>query len=427
MIVESVYAPLKVAVPFHNSKAMVRCLLAGRTGGKTYAGVNEGFKVSIEGNDKTLVPNRGIFTCQSDELIEQNLIPVIEETLPRKFVRKFNSKGIWFINDSVIKFRTGYNPEGFRGAHCNWMFMDEAREFPNVKAFQNFVLGAKNGFQVWMSSTPKGKNWIYWNIIKKWRDGNPDYDVFLWDSYQNKFRNEETLAKVKEALNGDEKLIQQELYAQIVSMEGLVWPVEEEELNVDMPGSFYDIICGVDFGHDHPTVFETIARTDNYWVGIDEVVFRQKPTSYTIAQAVKIDDKFGNQVKFYCDPSRPDIIQDMRHTKGTDGRLLRAYPAENDVDAGISKVGTWMDDRRLRLARGQLKLFRDQYTGYAYGDNDKPIKEEDDTCDAMRYAVMAAHGVSDIKIIIVTTNDIMVDLHPRNRGDILLPTNSMQW
>lgn len=431
MTIELPYCPLDVAKPFHDSSAMVRLLLAGRTGGKTFAGVNEGFmvalggKLDLFGNIRIPTPNRGVFTCFSDELIEQNLIPVIEDTLPRKYVRKWNSRGIWFVNDSVIKFRTGFNPEAFRGMHNNWAFFDEAREFPNDKGYQNFMLGAKNGVMVWMSSTPKGKNWLYWNIIKKWKDGDKNYAVFLWDSYQNKYRSEETLQQILGALNGDQKLIEQELYAKIISMEGMVWDVAEEDLDCKMPASFSEVICGLDFGHDHPTVFEVFGKVDPYWALIDEVSFRQKPTSYTVAQAVKLDDKYANQVRFFCDPARPDLIQELRQTKGTDGHLLKAFPAENDVDAGISKVDTMMHNGLFRIVVGEGKLFRDQYTGYTYGPNDKPIKDNDDACDSVRYACMAAHGVSDSRIYTVKQEDLEMQRSHRNKWD--LPIARQEW
>lgn len=413
--------------------AMVRLLNTGRTGGKTYSCVNEGFMVALGGKTDPVtgavripVPNRGTFTCYSDELIEQNIVPVIEETLPRKWVRKWNSKGIWFTNDSVIKFRTGFNPDAFRGMHNNWMFMDEAREFPTDKAYQNFMLGAKNGVMVWMSTTPKGKNWVYWDIIKKWRDGDKNYEVFLWDSYENKYRSEETLQQIKSALNGDQRLIDQELYARIISMEGMVWDVPEEELDCEMPNSFSDIVCGLDFGHDHPTVFEVLGKTDIGWVLIDEVSFRQKPTSYTIERAVELHDKYAGSIRFFCDPSRPDIIQELRMTKGADGKYLRAFPAMNDMDPGISKVDTMMHNKTFWIVRGRGQLFRDQYTGYCYGNNDKPIKDNDDACDAVRYACMACHGDSDTRIIVVSHEDLEMRRKRIHRAPSI-PIVTQEW
>jgi len=253
---------------FHNSPAHFRTMVAGRSGGKTIAGVNEGFAMALNGCGKLPVPNHGIFISPTADMIEDDLLPVVEKFLPRAFInkRRTTKKKIVFSNGSTIILRSAYKGDRLRGLHKNWAYFDEMAFLENSKALDNILLGLEAGGYIWGATTPKGYNWFYKRMVKPALEGknvdegeyvslDGNYFAIKWVTFDNPFRNVEEVNRILDSIKND-KQRRQEIYADFVSFEGAIYKIEDEEILAPIPKIYTDVAVGVDYGFAHPTVFE---------------------------------------------------------------------------------------------------------------------------------------------------------------------------
>lgn len=87
---------------------------------------------------------------------------------------------------------------------------------------------------------------------------------------------------------------------------------------------------------------------------------------------------------WYCDPSRPDSIRDLRLSN------VWVRPASNNILAGVDAVSTRIEQRRLLISNECTALIAESQ-GYVYDPDkqgEKPEPGSDHTMDALRYMVM---------------------------------------
>lgn len=137
--------------------------------------------------------------------------------------------------------------------------------------------------------------------------------------------------------------------------EGLVYPFDES-VHVRIPDEriwFTSKVVGADWGWSDPGVFLDIGVTGHgkdsaLWV-LDEVYESEKPNGWWDSKA-KAFAKAG-QRKFYCDPSRPDRIADLRAAG------CNPVGADNDIEHGVSRVAELLFVREDEAGNKRTRLF----------------------------------------------------------------------
>lgn len=106
---------------------------------------------------------------------------------------------------------------------------------------------------------------------------------------------------------------------------------------------------------------------------------------------------------FWCDPSEPEHIESIRLAMKLAGLPnVRVLAARNAVSAGLDVVGAMLQptptgltgflspalmiDRSCTETRRQLNSYK-----WQDGKDERPLKEDDHTCDALRYALYSEH------------------------------------
>jgi PBSX family phage terminase large subunit len=281
--------------------------------------------------------------------------------------------------------------ERLRGPSIAWFWMDEAALIPE-KAWRILVgrLRAGEYRNAWITTTPKGKNWIYDkfhpdseqqlasvnNVLGVPSYANPhlalDYRTEILDEYGGQFR-------------------QQEVEGAFVKPEGLVHPWFDRETNVRerdaVPQSFDRFLYGVDWGfHPHPAALVAIGvRDGTYWVLAEHYETRNTTADLADTLVGTADgstegwyDRFAPG-PVYCDPSEPANIEQFQR------RSIRAKKADNDVEPGIQHVTSMADDLRVHES---CQAVINEFNQYQYADGgDKPLDENDHAMDALRYAL----------------------------------------
>lgn len=396
------YQPHQHQQKFHESKSRTRLLLSGIRGGKTVAGTVESLIVSLEGKTPYFsAPNVGAVVAATYPMLRDVVLPEFWRFCPPELVREYNRSEmtVTLVNGSVILFRSADNPERLRGLDLNWFWIDEAAIAKKVA--YDILLGrvAQKGGIGWLTTTPKGYNWLYDEVYTPWKEGDKDYDVIVFRSYDNPFFPKSEIQRLKEKYDPD--FFQQELEAKFVLFAGLVYKdfnpiLHVKELEAHEHCSYY--IAGVDWGYTNPAAIEIIGVTYDDKMKVLYEWFEERRTIDQIADAAEILDKDYHIRAFYCDPSEPSFIEQFRR-KG-----MTAIPANNEINYGINAIAEKLRKQELEINKTCKNLIREFQT-YQYPETrtdkpiqEKPVKVDDHALDALRYAIATFKPYQPISI-----------------------------
>lgn len=141
---------------------------------------------------------------------------------------------------------------------------------------------------------------------------------------------------------GKKAVAEREYMCNFDAAEGLVYAHFEREFHVREPhprAQFTEIIVGCDWGWEDPTaliVIGVIGRgRDAVCFVLEEIYQSHMRPSEIAAKAKALRLKYGAvSMSWYGDPSRPDIIDEIRHHA-----KITVKPADNNREAGVGTVG----------------------------------------------------------------------------------------
>jgi PBSX family phage terminase large subunit len=373
--------------------------VAGIGSGKTVAGCARAALASqgYIGDERIRTPNLGIVTAPTYSMLRDATIRTFID-VASDLVKDYNKSEMRMMmwNGSEILFRSTEHPERLRGPSATWWYGDEAALYvPNVWKIMVGRLRQYGQFGwAWITTTPKGRNWIWQKFVQAVRKG---YKLFRAHTQGNPYLSAEFVQGLLEEYVGD--FAAQELAGEFVAFEGLIYSEFNRDLHVTThrPDSFVQVVAGVDWGWTNPGVISVFGVDgDKRMWGLHEEYRRNRRVEEWAEVAKELRDTYGIK-QFFCDPSEPDYIK-VFTDKG-----LKAEGADNTVSTGIQQVKNRLVKRgdgkpRLILSPGfpwTLSEF-DQYQwkpdGKRDGFRDEPMKANDHALDSLRYAVMGVDG-----------------------------------
>lgn len=183
--------------------------------------------------------------------------------------------------------------------------------------------------------------------------------------------------------------------------EGAVYDFFDEQVHcIPSPPTFAKYyLVGADYGTTNPTAFILLGFNDDrspyLWVE-KEYYFDSKEVGHQKTDSEFADDMqaFIGQYpvkRIYLDPSATSFQVELRR------RGLGVVEANNDVLDGIRSVALRLGTGDLKILLGNKCLIREMQS-YAWDPKsaktgiDKPLKQFDHACDALRYVVHSAYG-----------------------------------
>lgn len=174
-----------------------------------------------------------------------------------------------------------------------------------------------------------------------------------------------------------------------VSGEGAVYKDFDKRKMVisdDQLPKFTRMVAGVDWGYDHcGSIVVFGVDDDGRWYLVEEHTSRYKEISYWTRVAKDIQQKYGQNIPFYCDTARPEHIDHFTHAG------INARYGWKSVVAGIELVAELMKTSKFFVKQSAPVKFMDEIYNYRWNDkqtdHDAVIKENDDVMDACRYAI----------------------------------------
>jgi len=312
------------------------------------------------------------------------------------------------------------NPDHIEGGQYDAWWLDEAGQ---MSAWTWTVIQARLGFKegrCLFTTTPYNLGWLYREIYLRAKEADPDYFVSQFESTHNPYYPKREYERAKRTM--DERTFQMRYGGQFRKMSGLVWPemdrwfcheddiAEARQKAQDNPESTR-WIGGMDWGYNNPFVALTgfIDSDDILWLDRERCIEQT-----LLADHVPHLDK---NAEYFADPSGKQQIEEMVAL----GITVNA--ADNDVAMGIERVIARGKTGRLKISPHCSNL-RNEAEMYHYKeDTDKPVKEDDHSCDALRYLVVGIDGKPPPQIISLdyddgTDEDIMFSDDPRYWKDI---------
>lgn len=329
--------------------------------------------------------------------------PMLRDATKRTLLMLLDQLGIAYthhISDNVITITaTGHeiicrsldNPDALRGPNLDYAWVDELSLA--TRAAWAVVIGrVRTGPhpQAWATFTPKGRNFC-WEIWE--RDADPNHPLYRVRTAENP----ELPEGFSESLGYAGVFADQELGGEFVAFEGVVYSAFNRSIHVQSVDCVdWPAVIGVDAGTRNPSAVMTV-RYSGDRRHIQREVYRRGMGARELVAAIEAEADLCNPDAIYVDPSALDVITDLR----ADG--YHAVKANNAVGDGIREVTALLEPTErgpmLTVDPSCVNFITEAET-YSYPDGgkaetDNPIKANDHSQDAVRYACMglAAPGL----------------------------------
>lgn len=336
-------------------------------------------------------PNLGVVTAPTYTMLRDASLRTFEEVAGDLLI-DFNKQQMraTLINGSEVLFRSADRPDRLRGPNLSWCWLDEAAYYSDkvypimVGRLRQF---GKLGY-LWLTTTPKGRNWVYKEFVQTKR---PNRILFQLRTKDSPFLDPEIYDAWVETYVGDFAI--QELEGEFIAFEGLIYPEFNRGLHVTtrLPERFKTVIAGVDWGFTNPGVILVLGVDSDGRMWLLHEEYRRKLLIDEWANLAKQLKELYRIETFYCDPSEPDYIDKFEAV----GCVAKG--ADNTVTTGIQAVRARLIARidglpRLMIAESAIHTATEfeqyQWMEHRHGLREQPMKVNDHTMDALRYAIL---------------------------------------
>ena len=187
--------------------------------------------------------------------------------------------------------------------------------------------------------------------------------------------------------------------------EGLIYPMYEkavcrlEDLPAETTPSEY--VLSMDYGTQNAFAAYLFGKIDKVWYALREYYYsgRESKVQKTDGQylndlvAFIYDIQTGRRIKTIIDPSAASFIALLKKFE----HRFNVIKADNDVADGIRETANALDNGYVKIC-SNCECLVSELSGYTWdpkAEEDKPIKENDHGCDALRYFVKTEHVVRE--------------------------------
>lgn len=275
-------------------------------------------------------------------------------------------------------------------------FLDEVVLLPRSFVEQAMARCSVPGAKLWFNCNPENpRHWFRQEWIKKVNEHNALHLHFLMDD--NPSLDEATKARYRSMFSG--VFYRRFVLGEWAVAEGVIYDMFSEAENVyteetrpvDLEWTGQRVIS-IDYGTTNPMRFlETYDYDGTIYVDSEYDWDSRKE------HRQKTDSQYADDLELFMgdapcevivDPSAASFITELR------SRGIFVAPAENEVLDGIRKTATLIAKRRIKVRNTCIRLL-DDLGAYIWDEKaairgeEKPVKENDHSCDALRYRVNA--------------------------------------
>lgn len=364
---------------------------------------------------------------QAERIFWRPLLECLSDPASRAFVRDVNNTKlrVTFANGSELYVFGAERPEPIRGVGFDLFVTDETDD-PNYTNdfFSNIVMPAlaeRLGRLVKIGS-PKGRGILYEDYLRGQLDSDTydaDYASVQVTAVDAGLIPRAEVERAKRTLNA--RSYAQEYEATFLQPIGVIYDEFDPSVHVvdRLPDTYEETIVGVDWGTAHRGAM-MVARTDRVWVPPANglvgwaaprltIVHEQAHSGmgyddggwWDVAREIQSNYK---PTHWYCDPATglDGYQRQLKNALNGSNPMPSVLPGDNEVRPGIGAVREFLHfDRilgeppRLLIHSSCENLIR-EFGLYRFQPHsqrsdeftDKPVKEDDDSLDALRYLLL---------------------------------------
>lgn len=237
-----------------------------------------------------------------------------------------------------------------------------------------------------MTSTPYSMNWFYSDIYKRWKEGNPDYDVIQWGSGENPAFPQDELEKAKAEL--PKELFERRYMGKFTRLEGLAYPEFDEDEHVVKPFQIPNkglVFAGADFGYNNPNAIVYIWEDPEKKI---YYVFKEFYKAKVLLKDIAYSIQSMQPSYVLADTQAAQNIAELKRFHGV--RCIRS--ADKVKDIGIERIRTLLIEKRLKFF-STCKNTIEEIQSYHYAppksdgtSTEKLVDKYNHAMDALRYA-----------------------------------------
>lgn len=275
-----------------------------------------------------------------------------------------------------VYFRTGTDADSVVGiTNVRGIWCDEAGKYSlyfwdNIEARAAFC-----NCPIMLTTSPYSLNWIFTKIIQPYRKGErPDCMWITARSDENPYFPKDVFEERKKHM--DPRRFKAIYGGEFEQMQGLVYDCFSFEENIIDTADLSEarFFGGIDWGWNDPFVFKIRAITPNGNHYAVSEFYKQHMTLSEIGQTIKAKMQQYKINAIYCDPSRPEHIEELRRPPYS----CPCLPANNAILTGIDLHYELMKSRRFKLIRGANPYTEDELTTYHWPEPED-LKPDQDT------------------------------------------------
>ena len=387
----------------YKSKARFKVLIAGRRFGKTILAI---ITLLLEA---LLNENRYLWyvapTYRQAKMIAWRLLKNI---IPKGEVVKINESelSIEFRNGSQIELKGADNEDSLRGTGLDGLVIDEFASIFNNWSVWNEVLRPtltdKKGWALFIG-TPKGKDALF-ELFLKGQKKEDDFESWQFKTLDNPYIDPIEVDKARQELPG--RYFRQEYEASFEDFTGLIYPEFNKNLVIQptyLP-AVYSRIGAIDPALGGITAVLKCAIDEKGTLIFYEEYYEQNKRASEVAGQVRED------IEWLIDPAssasnvqKEGKLYSLYDEYADNG--IRAKSAENDVDAGINRVGEYLKQGKIKIFSNCTNLIYELERYHWSEDKEtstglmksRPYKKNDHLCDCLRYICMSRPDKSEFK------------------------------
>lgn len=432
------YWPHDAQKKFHMAEQRVKAAVCGARSGKTLSASAEFISNCITQpgyteRDKMLgAPYTTCIGAPTYAMIERVILPTFLSLVPPELkLGKFHGQQrLQRIQgqktESWVYFISGSNPEAWQGQDLYGAWLDEFAIMKEMMYDECQTRVSNKRGWILLTGTPKGPNWAKKRIFDFSKEDEGKDIVFFtsWKTIDNPYFPAEEITAKKKAM--PEKFFKRMYEASWDTFEGQIYDEYDESIHLKsteehrfkLPSRrvvgtgenevILDfVVAGVDWGYTHPGAIVVCGRDDDgrWWV-LDEsweseiLVESRTPMQDSWVRRARELQSHWEIERFYCGPDRPENI----HIFVKAGLPVRG--ASNAVWEGIQVVAKFVHvDKREKMAKlfvlDTVKQVQEEIVFYHWKEGtqevnkEEPEKIDDDTMDALRYAIYSheLHGM----------------------------------
>jgi PBSX family phage terminase large subunit len=342
-------------------------------------------------------PTGPLLLCgRTDKTIKRNLILPLQDLVGKQLSYSSGKGEVTLFNR--LMYVVGANDERaegkIRGSEFAGALIDEATLIP--ESFFKMLLSrlSVEGAQLFASTNPDSPyHWLKTDYIDRVNELN--LKVFSFNIRDNPSLTERYIEDLSKEYQG--LWFKRYIEGQWVLADGAVYDFFDEDRHViSMPQSVADYyIVGVDYGTTNPCVFTLIGYNPggypNIWLEkeyyFDSKKDLRQKSDYEYTKDLQEFIRGYNVKRIYIDPSAASFRQELRRNG-----VNNVCDAINDVIPGIRFVGQLLTMGSYKICMNCTESLK-EFNNYLWDSKasqrgeDKPIKMNDHSMDAQRYAL----------------------------------------